>query len=291
MVQQIFVAFSILFQIALGQTTYNYKSGGSDWTGTCSTGQNQSPIDISNIQGTCDNSMTIDVSLYNQNVQTSVVKDQSGLSSAGDFGSLYAKDINGILIGYEATQLQVHIPSEHTVDGSGYDVELQIYFTIKKEFQASLASQTPAVLNNAVVSVFYQIDPSLSSNFFNVWSPSSIGTNFSLNPATAFNGTIDSTNQYYSYQGSLTQPTCDETVNWYIFPQSNPISQIQYNDIKKYIQGDLTFAGGHGNNRNLQSVNGRTIKLGNVQCEEQFIYFFSFFILYIFINYFIFKLL
>jgi hypothetical protein len=33
------------------------------------------------------------------------------------------------------------------------------------------------------------------------------------------------------------------------------------------------------------------VKLGGVVCKENFAYFFSFFILYVFINYFIFKLL
>ena len=38
-------------------------------------------------------------------------------------------------------------------------------------------------------------------------------------------------------------------------------------------------------------LNERLVKKGGIECEEQFVYFFSFFILYIFINYFIFKLL
>jgi len=55
--------------------------------------------------------------------------------------------------------------------------------------------------------------------------------------------------------------------------------------------GDETFAAGRGNNRHIQPLNGRSVKKGGVECEEQFVYFFSFFILYIFINYFIFKAL
>lgn len=38
---------------------YTYDTGGSDWTDTCATGESQSPIDISNITGTCDNSVSI----------------------------------------------------------------------------------------------------------------------------------------------------------------------------------------------------------------------------------------
>lgn len=53
----------------------------------------------------------------------------------------------------------------------------------------------------------------------------------------------------------------------------------------------MDFAQGNGNNRITMPLNDREVKMGNVACEEQFIYFFSFFILYIFINYFIFKLL
>lgn len=70
-----------------------------------------------------------------------------------------------------------------------------------------------------------------------------------------------------------------------------PITQNQLNSFNQYFETNLTFADGKGNNRKLMPLNDRTVKKGGVVCEEQFVYFFSFFILYIFINYFIFKLL
>jgi len=34
-----------------------YNDGGLSWTDTCSTGANQSPINIEDVQGVCDNSV------------------------------------------------------------------------------------------------------------------------------------------------------------------------------------------------------------------------------------------
>ena len=96
---------------------------------------------------------------------------------------------------------------------------------------------------------------------------------------------------YYTYKGSYTVPNCSESVNWYIAANYLGISTIDLKKFTQYWSDNLAFANGTGNNRGIQNLDGRTILQGGIQCQEQFVYFFSFFILYIFINYFIFKLL
>ncbi len=91
------------------------------------------------------------------------------------------------------------------------------------------------------------------------------------------------------YKGSLTFPPCDNTVNWYIYENPIKIKQTQLDQLNKLFKLNFNFAAGNGNNRNIQSLGGRTVTKGNVNCEEQFIYFFSFFVIYIILNYFIFK--
>lgn len=49
--------------------------------------------------------MTIDMVLHNNDIETSILTDEAGLSSIGEFTALYAKDIEGELIGYTGTKI------------------------------------------------------------------------------------------------------------------------------------------------------------------------------------------
>lgn len=77
----------------------------------------------------------------------------------------------------------------------------------------------------AVVAFYFKVDDTGSNHFFDAWDPlNEKAFNFSL--SKAFNDTVDFSQSYYTYQGSLTTPTCDEAVNWYILPQPLTISTL-----------------------------------------------------------------
>lgn len=44
--------------------------------------------------------------------------------------NLFATDIDGKFYGYTFTHVLFHYPSEHTIDGDSYSLEMQLYFTI-----------------------------------------------------------------------------------------------------------------------------------------------------------------
>jgi carbonic anhydrase len=90
------------------------------------------------------------------------------------------------------------------------------------------------------------------------------------------NSTLPDPLVYFAYEGSLTIPTCAETVNWYVIEKALSISKEQLDMFTKLWAGDQSFAAGKGNNREVKERNNRSLKKGGVQCEEQFIYFFSF---------------
>eukprot|EP00825_Cyclidium_porcatum_P021240 TRINITY_DN23749_c0_g1_i2.p2 TRINITY_DN23749_c0_g1~~TRINITY_DN23749_c0_g1_i2.p2 ORF type:complete len:103 (+),score=12.89 TRINITY_DN23749_c0_g1_i2:190-498(+) len=95
----------------------------------------------------------------------------------------------------------------------------------------------------------------------------------------------------YYYEGSLTQPPCNETVNWYLYRTSLPITSVQINEIESYFSLNSAFDNPKGNIRLLQDINGREIYLINEYCTDDFTIFFSFFIVYIIINYFVYSLI
>ena len=64
---------------------------------------------------------------------------------------------------------------------------------------------------------------------------------------------------FYHYMGSLTTPPCTEEVSWWVLPKPLHISQEQMDVINAQWKNNNTFAGGKGNNRAVQPLNGRTI--------------------------------
>ncbi|CAD8045507.1 unnamed protein product [Paramecium sonneborni] len=289
-------------------TTISYANQGSDWSsGVCQSSTSQSPINLEVSSGTCDNSMVLDIQFKKEAMQIVMERVQHTIQSNASISNLYATDINGNLYGYTATQFMFHGPSEHTIEGTRYDLEMQIVHELKSEFSATITK--------AIVSILFEVS-STDQPFFTAYDFSLVAapttSNSTTNQTNQTNTTtaasvtstiasinfndllgsqLDANPAYYTYIGSLTIPDCDDNVNWYILDSVLPINQTQLDAFNTYFLSNSTFATGKGNNRAIQLTNDRIIKKGGVACEEQFVYFFSFFILYIFINYFIFKLL
>ncbi len=68
-----------------------------------------------------------------------------------------------------------------------------------------------------------------------------------------------STQKIINYQGSLTTPPCTEDVEWLILPTPIHMSKAQLQEFTVMWQGNSTFAGGNGNNREVIPLNGRKI--------------------------------
>ena len=68
-----------------------------------------------------------------------------------------------------------------------------------------------------------------------------------------------STDKIYNYQGSLTAPPCTESVNWIILDDPRHISTRQIENFQNLWEKNKAFAGGNGNNRVAQPLNGRKI--------------------------------
>ena len=97
-------------------------------------------------------------------------------------------------------------------------------------------------------------------------------TSLNLSDASGNNNTISNvpladlfswSNNYskYNYKGGLTTPGCDETVEWMVISQPRKINQNQLSLFTSLWAGNSSFAGGNGNNRELQELNRRNINL------------------------------
>ncbi|KRX02150.1 Alpha carbonic anhydrase [Pseudocohnilembus persalinus] len=129
----------ILINVINTASTVDYTKGGDNWTGKCSSGELQSPLDIVEYSNTCENSMVLDIVYYNEMKDVTmdytyalIINVPDGTSAA----DIYATDVDGNLYGYELESIIVHSPAEHKIDGDEFDVEVQLKGKLKDEYSS-----------------------------------------------------------------------------------------------------------------------------------------------------------
>ncbi len=158
---------------------------------------------------------------------------------------------------YVLANFHAHAPSEHSINGKYYDLE------IHNVFQLSSTS----VATYMVVGILFELD--LNAKDIDLLSglPTQslvVGTDTDV-PFTNLNYSdfIQWTNgkAKYNYKGSLTTPTCSENVEWMLVKEPMKINQQQLTEFTKLWSDNSAFAGGHGNNRATQPLNTRQVYL------------------------------
>jgi len=67
------------------------------------------------------------------------------------------------------------------------------------------------------------------------------------------------TQNFWSYNGSLTTPPCTEGIKWTVISKPMPISKDVMKLINDEYKDNAKFAAGKGNNRKVMPYNGRTV--------------------------------
>lgn len=212
---------------------------------TCSSGQAQSPIDISiktstaldNIEGS---GFTLNVGSLDFNYQdTPLTIVNNGHTIRVDYQPGSSLTLDGEV--YELLQFHFHQPSEHLISGKGEAMEA--HFVHRHQTTGNLV--VLAVLmsegkpNQILDSIWQQIPQSNS--------PTSQVSDLTIN---ALQLLPENSRQYYRYQGSLTTPPCSEIVTWLVLKQPVSISKSQL----------TRFFTAIGNNaRPVQALNRRSL--------------------------------
>ena len=152
---------------------------------------------------------------------------------------------------YTPIQFHFHTPSEHTVDGKNYDLEVHFVHYIKND------DANGAPLLGAVLGVFF--DTKVADGTENAFLKSYMeavavqGKNVAANsvPVREFFNQIDMTD-YWSYPGSLTTPPCSEGIKWSVVKEVQSLSVEQLAIFKDNM-------GERGNNRVVMDLNERTL--------------------------------
>ena len=240
-------------------THWDYSSNGADWG---IKGDEQSPIDIKvkDAQPLVTHYLKMWWNL--DSIETEVYDNGHTLLLEGAVSRLVGTDSNANNSLYEAVQFHFHSPSEHTIEGRYYPLELHIVHVITAEHFSINENEDEALApprHIAVLGLFFEVDDDAPPNsFIDALQLEKVGTGnrIKLNMFEHF-GSIESP-EYFSYPGSLTTPPCSEIVNWFVVRKPLKMTSAQ---LRLFTQRKLFSE--HGNNRVVQPLGKRHVCLGN----------------------------
>ena len=194
------------------------------------TGRRQSPIDLVDMQRTGLPPIRFDYKPCN----IRLVYNGHTIEEIEEKGSSISVDSKA----YELKQFHFHAPSEHTLYGKHFDMEMHlVHMNSKGEI--------------AVVGVF--IEEGRANEWFGpVWDylPTDANKNRSFDLKINIGDALPENRGYTTYSGSLTTPPCSEDVKWMILRRPIELSKAQIDAFRKTIDG---------NNRPVQPLNGRVV--------------------------------
>ncbi|XVF75745.1 hypothetical protein PTKIN_Ptkin13bG0211800 [Pterospermum kingtungense] len=248
----VFLIFSSLILSAYSQSEsqdheFNYDEssgrGPSRWGflkpewRNCSVGRRQSPINIGAVEV---NSQLGDLQ-RNYTSAPAVLRNRTedvAVEWSGNAGSI---TINGIV--YTVASCHWHSPSEHTLNGTRFPLELHVV-------HSSAQKQT------AVVAILYRFgvpDPFISGLFGSIKTLGS--RDKPLGPVNPENIGYPG-RRFYRYMGSLTTPPCSEGVVWTVFEQVKTVCSLQAEALR-----DVLPPQNRNNARPTLALNGRTVRV------------------------------
>ena len=220
-----------------------WASMNPEWA-VCGSGEEQSPVDLTGARV----GELPDVTLELPSDQEVQVLNQAGVVNALDNGHTIQINVGGGETlefdgkEFRLVQFHFHAPSEHTVDGEHFPMEMHF---VHEADDGALTVVGLLVEEGAD-------NPSIAS----IWErlAEAPGSEATVRIASEFGQDLfagDATGAWY-YSGSLTTPPCSEGVNWYVRRTPTELSARQ-------IEA-FTAVYDH-NNRPVQPLNARTLQL------------------------------
>ncbi|KAI4334373.1 hypothetical protein L6164_019073 [Bauhinia variegata] len=243
------------------ESEFNYEEGSEkgpsrwgyirpEWH-ACKNGTMQSPIDLLNKR--------VEIVPHLGLIHTNYQPSNATIRNRGHDIILEWADGAGYLLinetNYVLQQCHWHSPSEHTIDGKRFDLELHMV-------HESSAGQT------VVIGIMYKIgkpNPFLSSLTEHLRAISDV------TDAARVVGMVDpnqinmrSIQPYYQYIGSLTVPPCTENVMWNIVRKVRTVSREQVSLLRVAVHDESDT-----NARPLQPINNRPVQLYEPKDQEE----------------------
>jgi carbonic anhydrase len=216
--------------------SYDGADGPDHWGqmagyGLCSTGKNQSPVDVRGAVGAKLAPLAFDY----ESQAADVLNNGHTVQVTYAAGSELSVDSHA----YELKQFHFHAPSENLLDGKQFPLE--VHFV-----------HADASGNLAVIGVFFETGAANAALAkLGKDLPVHAGDKHSLDVRVLAADLMPKSREYYRFSGSLTTPPCSEGVNWLVLKQPITASSAQIEQ--------LHAAMGHANARPVQPLNARVI--------------------------------
>jgi carbonic anhydrase len=261
---------------------WNYKQGGNDWECMCKEGKEQSPIDLpdfinvrpidspvrpyfeyGNEINNIPNFSTFDGTIQEGKPLQLHYMDNSIRIIHPNLGKVVTLD--GAF--YNAQEIVFHTPSEHTIGGKQYDMELQIIHygqsvgdIAKQVVLCFLFEKVPGVFNKFIDDLEIYDLPNLIKQKRDIEKKLFLPKIFYNTEDTDY-PTMKSFS-FYTYQGSLTSPPCSEDTIVYVASKPLPVGNITIELFKEAIKISDAAKGQQQNSENsrkTQPLNGRPV--------------------------------
>ena len=277
---------------------WTYAKTGKDWECGCTEGSSQSPIDIPKKSNIVDSPISPIFKFVHVKAKSPITTIDGELKSNEYIKMKYFKNAVRILhsnLGkivtldgsvYIGEEMIFHTPSEHTINGKRFDMELQILFygrskgDIAKQVVLSFLFEKKAgVYNKFIDDIDFFSLPSASNPEKDILHELFI-------PKLFYRSSDDSEVKmknfsFYTYQGSLTAPPCSEQTIHYVVADPIPLASVPIDLFKEAIKGSEKLSGNFAvdkpvdNYRDTQPLNGRPVffydskKYGEKEVEDK----------------------
>ena len=219
---------------------YDQEIGAAHWGElseqykTCSTGKNQTPINITHSYRVRDqHPIEIEYQAAPKTILFNGHTVQVNTESERDYLQLQGERFN-------LKQFHFHTPSENQINGKSFPLELHF---VNQNAQGQLT----------VLAVMFELGKE-NTEISKMWADISPEENHAQALRTQVNLTklLPKKRSYYRFSGSLTTPPCSEGVTWIVLKQPLTLSEKQLEQFKDVLKQ-------HSNNRPIQPLNGRLI--------------------------------